>query len=232
MLSPDERGEVIAHLGRSARSPGPAAYRVPRALDEPGTPAIRLRGRPSTAAEVDGAPYYSVRGAIGGATPIALHGRPRERAPDAPPGPSYLPPPFGRGARRSGFAGPSHGLPGGGPRRSAATPLGGRRGPDETPGPGPGRYLTRGADFAGGGARGAQMKGGRAAGGGDPGTPGPAAYRPRYDKVLPAAPRPALGARTRLPEREPTPGYRDIGSTLGGPRFTIKARADDAVAVV
>jgi hypothetical protein len=236
MLSPNERGEVIAHVGRAGRSPGPAAYHVKRSLDAPETPVIRMRGRPSTSIEVNRAPYYNLRSSIGTATPITLHGRPRERAPEVFPGISYMPPAFGSAARKIGFAGPSFGLPEGSSRRATArstpTPLGKRRNPDETPGPGPGRYVTRGSDFDSGGKRGVQMKGDHEFDWGDPHTPGPAAYRPRSEKVLPAAPKYGLHGRTKLPEREPTPGYRDIGSSLGGPRYTMKGRADDEVQIV
>jgi hypothetical protein len=58
-------------------------------------------------------------------------------------------------------------------------------------------------------------------------TPGPGAYRPKFEKVQPAAPKYGLHGRTKLREKEPTPGYRDIGSTLGGLKFSMKPRADD-----
>jgi hypothetical protein len=149
-----------------------------------------------------------------------------------------MPPSFGSGARKSGFAGPSFGLPDssahrkGADARSTPTPLGMRRSGDETPGPGPGRYLTRGAEFDGDGHAGVQMKGNHDFGFGNPGTPGPGAYRPRFEKVLPNPPKYSLHTRTKLPGRETTPGYRNIGSSLGGPRFSMKARADDEIAVV
>jgi hypothetical protein len=63
-------------------------------------------------------------------------------------------------------------------------------------------------------------------------TPGPGAYRPQYERILPAAPKYGMHVRTKLPEREQTPGYRNIGSTLGGPRWSMKSRADDEVMVV
>jgi hypothetical protein len=63
-------------------------------------------------------------------------------------------------------------------------------------------------------------------------SPGPAAYRPQYEKILPAAPKYGMHVRTKVHEPEQTPGYRNIGSTLGGPRWSMKSRADDEIMVV
>lgn len=239
MLAPDERGEVISHISRSIRenqSPGPAAYSIKRSLDSPETPPIPFHARHSISPDLNRAPYVQLRSSIGTATPITLHGRPRTRAPDPTPGPGYLPPAFGSGGRKIGFASPSFGLPSGTSRRRSETArstpaVGKRRNADETPGPGPGRYLNRLKEFDGG-SPGVQIKGSHDFGYGKSETPGPGAYRPRYDRVLPSAPKYGMHARTKLPEREQTPGYRDIGSTLGGLRYSMKGRADDEIVVV
>jgi hypothetical protein len=240
MLEPHERAEVITYVSRytrEGRSPGPAAYNVKRALDNPETPVITMRGRTSARSEISEAPYYKLRSTVEGVTPITLHGRPSRRAPDPTPAGSYFPPAFGSGARKSGFAGPSFGTSEGSARRkrtearSTETPLGKRRSVDETPGPGPGRYLTRGGEFDGNGHTGVQMKGNHAFGYGNLETPGPGSYRPKFDKVGPSAPKYGLHGRTKLPGKEPTPGYRDIGSTLGGLKFSMKGRADDEIHV-
>jgi hypothetical protein len=50
--------------------------------------------------------------------------------------------------------------------------------------------------------------------------------------VLPAAPKYTIHVRTRLKDPEETGGYRNIGTTLAGPKWTMKARATDEVIVI
>ena len=62
-------------------------------------------------------------------------------------------------------------------------------------------------------------------------SPGPASYRVSYsfDSTRPSSPKTYIHTRPPERKREATPGYRNLGSTLGGPRYTIKARADDEI---
>jgi hypothetical protein len=237
MLEPNERGECIAHMTKSVvegRSPGPAAYRVRRHMDKPETPTITMRVRTNIPEEHNEAPYYKVPSSFGKVTSVKMHARCDPGRRDATPGPSYMPPPFGSGAHKKGFAAPGHGTGAASARRARSdqTPLGRRRGPDETPGPGPGAYSTRTRDFQADGQRGPRFKAAHDLRWADPETPGPAAYKPKHEKVLPAAPRYTMHVRTKLRGREDTPGYRNIGSTLAGPKWTMKARAADEVMVI
>jgi hypothetical protein len=67
---------------------------------------------------------------------------------------------------------------------------------------------------------------------GDTIAPGPGAYRPHFDAVLPRAPKIAFHDRPKMRGAPETPGYRDLGSMLAGHKFTMKARAEDEIEVI
>jgi hypothetical protein len=115
----------------------------------------------------------------------------------------------------------------------AGSALGRRRNPDETAGPGPAQSLLRDHSFDGTGKDGISIKGFHDFGYDRTISPGPAAYRPRYNAILRRAPIYTFHDRPKMKENVSTPGYRDLGSTLGrSPKWTMKARATDEVAII
>jgi hypothetical protein len=63
-------------------------------------------------------------------------------------------------------------------------------------------------------------------------SPGPGRYLPKFQAVLPAAPKIVFRDRPKEKDPQSTPGYRELGSTLGGPKWTVKARAGDQIEVI
>lgn len=238
MLDPDERGECIAHITESVKtkSPGPAAYKIKRSMKKD-VPPIKMKGRHSLQQDINKAPYYNVGSSFGKTTPIKMHGRTPMKEREVTPGPSYVPPPFGSTSRKVGFASHSVSYPrpkttGGGRGDDGGTRLGKRRNKDATPGPGPGAYSTRCKDFDEEGKKGIAISGSHNFSFGSGASPGPAAYKPKYDKILPAAPKYGFHDRPKTSQPESTPGYRNLGSTLGGPRYSMKARANDDICII
>ncbi|KAK8887625.1 Outer dense fiber protein 3-like protein 2 [Tritrichomonas musculus] len=237
-MEPWERGECIAHIPKSMRAgiPGPGKYNT-RPEFEGQTPVIRMKGRHSLAQETNNAPYYNLPSSIGKTTKINMHGKSDTKNKFTPPGPSYIPPAFGSDAKKIGISPPVFNTSKS--RRSAssassrgATSLGRRRNPDETPGPGPGKYSTRAEFGVPKSSHGVRIKGTHDFRYLTADSPGPAAYKPKYEKVMPAAPKYKMKARPKAKDPEVTAGYRNIGSTLGGPRFSMKARASDDICII
>lgn len=237
-MEPWERGECIAHIPNSMKggTPGPGKYNTRRDL-EGQVPVIRMKGRHNLAQEPNKAPYYNIGSNIGKTTKITMHGRSDTKPKFTPPGPSYIPPSFGSDAKKIGISPPVFNTSKS--RRSAsaaggrgATSLGKRRNPDETPGPGPGKYSTREEFGVPKSAQGVRIKGTHNFKYLTADSPGPAAYKPRYEKVMKAAPKYKMKGRPKAKDPEVTAGYRNIGSTLGGPRFSMKARASDDICII
>ncbi|OHS94376.1 hypothetical protein TRFO_39440 [Tritrichomonas foetus] len=234
-MEPYERGECIAHISESLknRSPGPAAYAVPRKFKGQ-CPPIKMRGRHKLEQEPNKAPYYNIPSSLGKVPKVNMHTRTEEKNKFVPPGPSYMPPKFGADAHKIGIAPPrtppdKNRLVKG--DNGKMTPLG-RRNPDATPGPGPGTYSTRAHEFDGNGRCGTAIIGHHDFNYAKNISPGPAAYKPRYDKVLPSSPKVNFHYRPKAKETPITAGYRDLGSTLGGYKYSMKARAKDDINII
>lgn len=216
-------------------SPGPAAYNIKRKFKKQ-CPPIKMKSRHNLEPERLNAPYYKVPEHFGKTPKVHMHYRTEEKNKFVTPGPNYVPPPFGKNGIKIGMS----------PFRAKTavdnrtvkgddgkmTTLGKRKNPDSTPGPGPGTYSTRTHELDGDGTKGIGISGHHAFDYGIAQTPGPSAYKPRYEKVLPAAPK--YGMRIRPQEKDPegTPGYRNLGSTLSGPKYTMKRREDDDIQVI
>jgi hypothetical protein len=232
-LDPAERGECIAHISKSManNSPGPAYYHITRTFKNT-VPVILMKGRTYLRPDQIDAPYMNFPSLIGKVTKIGLHGRTELKTKWHPPGPNFDPPRFGTDGQKSAIAGPN--VPAGKVRteEGAQTALAGRRNPDETVGPGPGKYSLRSHDFDANGHVGYSVKGFHDFSYANTISPGPGAYRPHFDAVLPAAPKIAFHDRPKERGAPETPGYRNLGSTLAGHRFTMKARALDNIAVI
>jgi hypothetical protein len=232
-LEPWERGECIAHIPKSmaSNSPGPAYYHISRTFKNK-VPVILMKGRTFLRPDQIDAPYLNFPSLIGQVTKVGLHGRTDLKNKFNPPGPNYSPPRFGSDGHKIGIAAP--GVPTGKARtvEGAQTAIDGRRNPDETVGPGPGKYSLRSHDFDGDGNAGCSVKGFHDFSYHNTISPGPAAYRPRYEAILRTSPKVSFHDRPKDRGAPATPGYRNLGSTLGGHKFTMKARAVDNIAVI
>jgi hypothetical protein len=229
-MEPWERGECIAHIPKSMStlSPGPAYYHISRRFKNR-SPVILMKGRTFLKGDQIDAAYVKLPALIGKVTPITLHGRTDEHGKFITPAPTYMPPRFGSDAPKIGITAPGKTISD--PR--AATALGRRKDPDATPGPGPAQSMLRGHDFDGTGARGIMIKGEHDFDYDKVLSPGPAAYRPRYAAILRRAPIYGFHDRPKTKDPKSTPGYRNLGSTLGrSPKWTMKARATDEIAVI
>lgn len=222
-----DRCEYIAHVSKrnASLSPGPAHYNVNYSFMDK-KPAIVMRGRHSQKIEHMNPPLYNPPSTFGKVTGITLHGRTETKRKWETPGPTFIPPSFGSGCRTVAIAP----LP---KNDGAKTSLARRRNPDETPGPGPAASVLRDSAFDANGKVGYTIKGCHNFEYAKTVSPGPGAYMPKFAAVLPSAPK--IGFHNR-PEEKPTaetPGYRNLGSTLGeGPKWTMKARATDDISVV
>jgi hypothetical protein len=232
-LEPGERGECIAHISKSManNSPGPAYYTIDRSF-EGKVPVILMKGRTFVTPDRLDVPYRNLPSLIGKVTRVGLHGRTELKNGFNPPGPNYDPPRFGRDGHKIAIAPP--GVPTGKVRtvEGVQTALGGRRDPDATVGPGPSKYSLRSHDFDADGHTGCTIKGFHDFSYANTISPGPGAYRPHFNAVLPAAPKYGFHDRPKERGAPQTPGYRNIGSTLGGHKYTMKARATDEISVI
>jgi hypothetical protein len=227
--------DCIAHITESVRkwaSPGPAHYHIKRRFKK-NCPPIIMRSRHEERLERLDPSYVYLKGHTGRVPKVHLHYRADVAEKFFPPGPNYMPPPFGSDGHRIGFPRakttavprPSTARP-----LSAQTPIGICRHPEETPGPGPGTYSTRLHDFEDE-KRGQSIIGVHDFDYDKIHTPGPAAYRPRYEKILPQSPRYTI---KHMPKKKPpkaTAEYRQMKSTLAGYRYSMKARPTDEVEV-
>jgi hypothetical protein len=218
------------------QSPGPAFYKVSRKF-KGRCPPILMKGRHSLPTDYTDVQLYDLPTTLGRGPKVTLHGRPEVRPAIETPGPSYIPPAFGSGARRSGIAPPLSSLfpaakvrTGG---EGASTSLGRARNPNETLGPGPGARMLRDQSFDATGRVGFTIKGQHDFQYETSESPGPGRYAPNFRAVMPSAPRIAFHHRTPIKAAPETPGYKDLGTTLGqGPKYTMKARASDEISII
>lgn len=231
-----ERGECIAHITPSIAknaSPGPGKYNT-RPKFKKQCPPIKMKGRHVIEQEPIKAPYYNIPSSLGKVPKVSMHTRSEEKGKFVPPGPTYMPPKFGADAHKIGIAPPRQR-----PDKNRKckgedgkmTPLG-RRNPDATPGPGPGTFNTRWHEFDGNGRAGTAISGHHDFKYDKTASPGPARYKPKYEKILPSSPK--IRFHNRPPAKDPpvTAGYRNIGSTLGGYKYSMKARANDDINII
>jgi hypothetical protein len=233
-MDASDRGECIAHVSKSManQSPGPAFYNVNRSF-EGGCPTILMKGRRSLPSGFTDVQLYNLPTTIGKVTGITLHGRTEIRPTFHTPGPSYLPPRFGSNARMCGFPPISYGAKPRGGKDGGQSALGRPKNPSATIGPGPAAFVLRDKSFDATGNIGYTIKGCHDFQIGGTESPGPGAYAPKFNAVLKTGPKIAFHSRTALKGPPETPGYRGIGSSVGeGPKFTMKARANDEIQVI
>ncbi|EAY13165.1 hypothetical protein TVAG_444490 [Trichomonas vaginalis G3] len=215
------RDPLIAHVSkRQGGTPGPAAYNIESRLD---TTTIKLKGRPSDKVLYDDTRMLKLPSTIGNVPKITLGARTQLLTNKfQTPGPSYIPPSFGAGSRHHSF-GTFNGM-----KTKSQTSL------DHaiTPGPGPAAYSLRDHSFDATGAKGIKMKGTHDFKYAESVSPGPGAYAPRFESVLASAPKPIFHIRPKSKDPEPGVGYKELGSTLSGPQYTMKRRADDDINLI
>lgn len=217
--------EFVAHVTSSMAvgSPGPAAYHIKRSMKKKDG-GIKIKGRHTPKQQRVDAPFYNIPSTIGKGPGIKMHGRSEPKRRWEAPGPNYVPPSFGSEARKVGIAKPMKYDTRGGFKK---------RNPDETPGPGPAAAMLRDKSFDADGTRGVSIQGHHDFKHTPSISPGPGAYAPKYDSVLPAAPKVQVGVRPKEKPAKPSPGYRNTRPAAGaGPKWSIAPRANDEVRVV
>lgn len=233
MLDPEERGEIIAHISKFSDiniSPGPGSYNTNTTLLDD-VPIIKMKSRHSLHTESNNAPYYYSKSNFGQTSPIRMRSRHLPQQSWTTPGPSYIPPPFGSQSPGYSFGSPSKKFS---IEKDKQSQTHHKRNHSKkfNSGPGPGDYNLRGDDFAGNGKHGIKISGSRDFAFQNNHTPGPAAYKPRSDAILPSSPKYTIQHKLSSKRDEVTPGYRNLGSTLGEPRFSIKTRVDDQIVII
>lgn len=224
----------FAHMTSSMKkwqSPGPAAYNTRSTFGN--VPTIKIGYRPTSKQEGNRAPYYNTRTSMTDVTKVTIGPKTKTKDREQTPGPKYIPPKFGADAKHISFSSFDKYNSKDSSARRAMTSYEKRRKQDETPGPGPGTYNTRDHTFdPNKNNNGVKIKGHHDFRYNEGQSPGPAAYKPLYKNVLPQEPVVAIHVKSEKKDPETTPGYRNLGSTLGGPRFTIKARNTDEINIV
>ena len=193
---------VLVHFHDDGSStPGPGSY------DSRGTfggPKWTIKGRLGPTPAPLAAPYRALPSLMGTGPKVAIMGR-HPQQPDLTPGPSYVPPEFGSGSRKSHV----------GTRPTQAASF-------QTPGPG--SYNVK-PGFAVEGRKSTLHGHDKSIPMGPP-TPGPAAYTPDASAVLKRSPAPHVGVRPRdaEPEQTPGPGAYSVQRDLGGTACYVHER--------
>lgn len=196
---------LFARVISRSVTPGPGSYN-PTMFGKPSSPRFTLKSRQERRVEVLDVPYRKIPSSIGDVPRISLGSRHPTKPLESTPGPEYIPPTIGHDAKKSSLSSRQAGA------RDTRIDY-----------PGPDRYNVRtpfakGARSASLHSRPNDMFAVRSSG------PGPAAYYPDYSLTRPSSPSPTMHIRTKVAEPQETAGYLDIGSTLGGPKFTIGRR--------
>lgn len=185
--------------------PGPGLYDVKSELGSD-APRFSIRRRIDRETKVTGAPYECIKSTIGNDGPKYSFGNRRDiQGKDpGPPGPNYVPPPFGKGSRQSSLYS----------RRDETK----RTTPMQTPGPG--EYAIK-SEIGGGKKFTLKHRQFPPDENGKAVSPGPAAYTPKFNDAPP--PR-TIHPRLQDPaDKEVKPGYSAPQYTFGSdaPKFTI-----------
>jgi hypothetical protein len=185
-------------------TPGPGAY-SPTDANKPTAAVYTLKSRHESVERPNTAPYRDIGSTVGEGPKISLSSRHKVPDGDNFPGPNYWPPALGEDAQKSAMSF--------------------RYGQDRSPyrdNPGPGAYNIE-PKFANEANKYTLHQ---RTNQGDPDncSPGPAAYTPDINAQKPRAPSASMHIRPEDKGPDETPGYFDLGSTLGGPYWTIKRR--------
>jgi hypothetical protein len=183
--------------------PGPGAY-TPTSANKRRNPSYTLKSRQETTEHPNTAPYRDIGSTVGEGPKIALSSRHRELSGMNTPGPGYVPPSLGSDGQKN----------------SLHVRVSGSRDPRaDNPGPGAYDYSPRFATDS----QKYTLKS-RVGIPAESVSPGPAAYSPDYRKTKTAAPSATLHIRPAARRLDETPGYVDLPSTLGGPKWVIGGR--------
>ena len=224
-----EKGELIAHVSQSSKknpSPGPGSYNVVKDFGYE-SKAIKIRSRPQTHIVENNTPIFSPPSTFGKVPKITLGYRTEPKNTFQTPSPNYVPPQFGTQSRKISFPSAFKVIK---DRDGNQTIDYKKKNQNETPGPGPCAYNIIDKTFLPNQKKGILMKGTHNFGYDVIETPGPGSYNPKFNQVLPSSPKINIHTKTeKKNENVITPDYRNLGSTLTGPKFTMKARAKDDI---
>ena len=191
---------------QSYSTPGPGAY-SPN-YSSLGGPKFSMKGRHETNTRPDSAPYRALPSTIGQGPRFSLGARHQIKDTETTPGPSYIPPPLGSDAKKTSFTF----------RHSEA-----RNPMADTPGPGAYNITAKFANDAPKSSMHGRTQDMFQFGSQ---SPGPGAYKPDYSATMPRAPSASMHIRPKDRISDASPGYRNLGSTLTGPKFTIGRREE------
>ena len=178
--------------------PGPGKYEPEKHYTRD-SPQYSLRSRIYAPEFTNKAGYENIPSSIGTGLKYSLSSRHAELAKPVTPGPNYMPPAFGSDAIKCSLSS----------RRAERRP---------PPGPGPGQYKIEAPNDA----KKWTMKARNFPPDAKNDGPGVGKYMPNYERVLPSPRRNQILERFSEKKNQSTPGYYDIGSTIGsGPKITI-----------
>ena len=210
-ISRDLGGKPVSFHSRvstrqSSSTPGPGAY-SPN-YSSLGGPKFSMKSRHETTTRPETAQYTMLPSTIGQGPRFSLGSRHQVRDTETTPGPSYIPPPLGSDAKKTSLSF----------RHSEA-----RNPMADTPGPGAYNISAKFANDAPKASMHGRTKDMFQYGSQ---SPGPGAYKPDFSATMPRAPSASMHIRPKDRTSDTTPGYRDLGSTLTGPKFTIGRREE------
>lgn len=187
----------------STNGPGPAEYTTTRSIIS-STPKVYMHARTEQKQEVNTAPYRNTRRSISETPKYSMRGKYFLNG-DETPGVEYVPPDFGKDGRKL-----------------AISPRYKDKAGDVTPGPDQYRPKTT-REL--GNARKSTFHGpkDRTFGQGTL-SPGPAEYTPDFHPTKSRSPRFTIKGSKYDPQKDQTGGYVDLGTTLKGPRYSMRPR--------
>ena len=204
-LAPNkDKGYIGRHLSTSVDTsgPGPASYNTESNILNQ-MPRIYMHGRTKEHTDITTAPYQDTRPKYSGPR-YSMRSRYDPESTDVTPGPEYVPEAFGKGSRGVKIHGVTRS------ERKESTP-------------GPASY--RATKEFGSDARKSTFHGPRTrALAVNDSNPSPADYSYDMNGVKPSSPRVSIGRRTARHHVEQTGEYVNLGSTLKGPRYSMRAR--------
>ena len=209
--------ETIVYITKkNNKSPGPSEYEQQSTIGRD-CPKFTISGKiePKERNDQDdkGIGYQVIPSSVGNGPKYSLRGRPKEAKQEQTPGPSYVPPAFGKDAKTSAF-------------HIKREP----KGKNEKTSPGPGEYAVPSTIGAG---KKFSMKGrvfppemGESAG------PGPAEYNPEFDAVMPKVQQSSMHIRPaerKQKDTGPGPGLYSIPSTLNQNPVSFHKRTEQHI---
>lgn len=206
------RGQIHVRLERNVTTdgPGPAEYDTQKGLLA-NLPKVHMHGRTQQKVDVTTAPYRNTRRSVSETPAYSMRSRYDVHKPENTPGVDYAPPAFGTGSRGATIS----------PRYKDK---------DREVTPGPGQYKPVTSKEIGS-ARKSTFHGPSSRSLAPPAeSPGPADYSSDINATKARAPRFTMKGARYDPKKDKSGEYVDLGSTLKGPRYSMRARPTLGVA--